>query len=107
MTTHHLSLSDYQQRFTTLPDEVREAILARWGAPEKDPMSDGSRFYLPLLSYGNAFVGVQPARGYQIDPKASYHSPDLVPPHHYLAFYFYLREQVNICLLYTSPSPRD
>lgn len=96
IATHHLSLSDYQQRFTALPGEVREAILARWGAPEKDPMSDGSRFYLPLLSYGNAFVGVQPARGYQIDPKASYHSPDLVPPHHYLAFYFYLREQVNI-----------
>ena len=35
---------------------------------------------------------IQPARGYNIDPKASYHAPDLVPPHGYLAFYFWLRE---------------
>jgi cobaltochelatase CobN len=37
-------------------------------------------------------VGVQPARGYNIDPKATYHAPDLVPPHNYFAFYFWLRE---------------
>ena len=37
-------------------------------------------------------VGIQPARGYNIDPKETYHSPDLVPPHGYFAFYAYLRE---------------
>jgi cobaltochelatase CobN len=37
-------------------------------------------------------VGVQPARGYNIDPEETYHSPDLVPPHNYLAFYIALRE---------------
>ncbi|MGV8501647.1 cobaltochelatase subunit CobN, partial [Pseudomonas aeruginosa] len=37
------------------------------------------------------FVGIQPARGYQLDPAAIYHDPDLVPPHGYLAFYFWLR----------------
>jgi cobaltochelatase CobN len=36
-------------------------------------------------------VGLQPARGYNIDPTDTYHSPDLVPPHNYLAFYFWLR----------------
>ncbi|CAN0605273.1 unnamed protein product, partial [Ectocarpus sp. 12 AP-2014] len=34
----------------------------------------------------------QPARGYNIDPASTYHDPDLVPPHGYLAFYAYLRQ---------------
>ncbi len=42
-------------------------------------------------TYGNVVVGLQPARGYNIDPTETYHSPDLVPPHNYLAFYFWLR----------------
>ena len=43
------------------------------------------------LRFGLTFVGIQPARGYQVDPSAVYHDPDLVPPHGYLAFYFWLR----------------
>ena len=46
---------------------------------------------MSILRFGNVVVGVQPARGYNIDPKETYHSPDLVPPHNYLAFYFWLR----------------
>ncbi|MGJ8581490.1 MAG: cobaltochelatase subunit CobN, partial [Psychromonas sp.] len=40
---------------------------------------------------------IQPARGFNIDLLANYHDPDLVPPHNYLAFYFWLRfnYQVN------------
>jgi len=38
-------------------------------------------------------VGVQPARGYNVDPKETYHAPDLVPPHNYLAFYAWLRHE--------------
>ncbi len=37
-------------------------------------------------------VAIQPARGYNIDPKSTYHDPALVPPHGYFAFYFWLRE---------------
>ncbi|HET6340515.1 MAG TPA: cobaltochelatase subunit CobN, partial [Polyangiales bacterium] len=37
------------------------------------------------------FVGIQPTRGYEIDVSATYHDPDLVPPHGYLAFYAWLR----------------
>ena len=48
-------------------------------------------FALSVLEFGNVVVGVQPARGYNIDPTETYHSPDLVPPHNYLAFYFWLR----------------
>ena len=40
-------------------------------------------------------VGVQPARGYNIDPETSYHDPDLPPPHGYLAFYFLVRQHAH------------
>jgi cobaltochelatase CobN len=52
----------------------------------------GGRFVLPVHTIGNVAIGIQPARGYNIDPKSSYHDPDLVPPHSYFAFYIWLRE---------------
>ncbi len=87
-----LPLAEYRRWFTTLPAELRERIDARWGPPEADPHLEGEDFALALLPLGNIMLGIQPARGYQIDPVATYHSPDLVPPHAYLAFYLWLRE---------------
>lgn len=92
-----LSLADYQLAFAQLPEPVRNAITDRWGAPEEDPFfvlgeTDCGRFALPAFRLGKVAIGLQPARGYNIDPQASYHDPDLVPPHGYLAFYIWLRE---------------
>ncbi|MCV6823226.1 MULTISPECIES: cobaltochelatase subunit CobN [Halocynthiibacter] len=91
-----LSMADYQISYGALPHEVRAQIEERWGKPEADPFYeagevDCGRFKLSVLTFGNVVVGVQPARGYNIDPEDTYHSPDLVPPHNYLAFYFWLR----------------
>jgi cobaltochelatase CobN len=91
-----LSLADYQLFFAALPAAVRERVTERWGAPEADPFfvageTDCGRFALPVFRLGNVAIGLQPARGYNIDPKQTYHSPDLVPPHGYLAFYAWLR----------------
>ncbi len=86
-----LSLADYEQHFKTLPLETRTEIIDRWGPPETDPFIESDAFKLSIHKMGNTCVAVQPARGYNIDPKDSYHSPDLVPPHNYLAFYFWLR----------------
>jgi cobaltochelatase CobN len=92
-----LSLPDYLAFFRTLPASVRQAVTARWGRPEDDPhfvpgeLSCG-QFAIAAASFGNVAVGVQPARGYNIDPSSSYHDPDLVPPHGYLAFYAWLRD---------------
>ncbi len=87
-----LALADYLSFFDRLPAANRTAIVERWGPPEADPMLRQQRFMLAGLRCGRVFVGIQPARGYQLDPLASYHDPDLVPPHHYLAFYLWLRE---------------
>ncbi|HGA2318249.1 TPA: cobaltochelatase subunit CobN [Pseudomonas putida] len=86
-----LSLADYQAAFERLPEANRQAVLERWGPPEQDPMYRAGRLMVAGLRFGLAFVGIQPARGYQVDPSAVYHDPDLVPPHGYLAFHFWLR----------------
>ncbi|MDZ5603686.1 cobaltochelatase subunit CobN [Pseudomonas sp. RP23018S] len=86
-----LSLDDYQRAFALLPAANRQAVLERWGPPEQDPMFRSGRMMVAGLRFGLTFVGIQPARGYQVDPSAVYHDPDLVPPHGYLAFYFWLR----------------
>jgi len=86
-----LAMDDYLQMFNALPEANRQAVLQRWGAPESDPMCRGGRMMIAGLRLGLTFVGIQPARGYQVDPSAVYHDPDLVPPHGYLAFYFWLR----------------
>ncbi len=84
-------LESYRTALATLPGRVRDAVVARWGQPEQDPHVVDGAFRLGLHRFGRIVIGVQPARGYNIDPKSSYHDPDLVPPHHYLAFYLWLR----------------
>jgi cobaltochelatase CobN len=91
-----LALADYAKRFARLPKAVRDAVAGRWGAPEDDPHVEDGAFRLAVTHFGNAVVGIQPARGYNIDPKATYHDPDLVPPHHYFAFYIWLREVYGV-----------
>ena len=85
------SIADYQSAFAQLPEKTQQEIEQRWGKAESDPLFLEDAFALPLTRFGHVVVGVQPARGYNIDPKDSYHSPDLVPPHNYFATYFWLR----------------
>ena len=95
-----LALPDYEIFFAALPDAVRTAVTERWGLPEADPMflaghTDCGAFAIPAYRCGHAAIALQPARGYNIDPAASYHDPDLVPPHNYLAFHAWLRESFH------------
>ena len=47
--------------------------------------ADCGGFAIPGFRFGNVAVRIQPARGYNLDPKSTYHDPALVPPHSYLA----------------------
>ncbi len=76
----------YWQYWQALQKDVRDALRARWGEP--DPARD---WPVAGIALGNIFVGIQPARGYDIDPTLNYHAPDLEPTHDYLAFYQWLR----------------
>jgi cobaltochelatase CobN len=85
-------LADYRAAFARLPAELQAQVQARWGEPEADPHAADGALALALHRFGNLVLGIQPARGYDIDPAATFHDPALVPPHRYIATYLWLRE---------------
>ncbi|CAH0993387.1 Aerobic cobaltochelatase subunit CobN [Sinobacterium norvegicum] len=91
-----MSVADYRQYFQQLPLPQQQAVIERWGEPEQDPKYRNGRIMLAGIRLGETFVGIQPARGYNLDLAANYHDPDLIPPHSYLAFYFWLRYQYRV-----------
>jgi cobaltochelatase CobN len=88
-------LTEYRTFFAGLPVAVRDAVCKRWGDPDGDPFVVDGHFVLAIHRFGNIAIGVQPARGYNIDPAKTYHDPDLVPPHGYFAFYAWLRSRFD------------
>ncbi len=80
-----LSLDEYQIHFQNLPIAVKTGIQNRWGMP-----GETDTFPIAGIQFGNIFVGIQPARGYDRDPSLNYHAPDLEPTHPYLAFYHWV-----------------
>jgi len=95
-----LSVSEYNKHFLALPVSAQQAVLERWGEPEADHkcrLQNGeARIMLAGIRLGETFVGIQPARGFNLDLVANYHDPDLVPPHSYLAYYFWLRHVYQV-----------
>ncbi len=81
-----LGAQEYQEWFGQLPSTMQTQLLEQWGDPPSQDIS------IVGIQLGQVFVGIQPPRGYDRDPALSYHAPDLVPPHEYLAFYLWLRE---------------
>ena len=95
----HLPLADYLAWFDGIPAAARSSLEAQWGAPEQDPSLEREGFPIHGLQYGHVVVMIQPSRGYERDPSLSYHSPDLVPTHHYLAHYLWLNQSAAVQLV--------
>jgi cobaltochelatase CobN len=89
----HVSFASYDAWFNELPAESRRQMVAQWGVPLGTVGRIDDRLAIPGLVFGNVFVGIQPPRGFGADPMAIYHSPDLPPTHHYLAYYRWLRDE--------------
>jgi cobaltochelatase CobN len=87
-----VTAGQYDAWAVEMPQQARAGIAARWGGPEQAPAFHSGGLPIPGLLLGNVFVGIQPARGYDLDPAAVYHSPDLPPPPFYLAFYRWVRD---------------
>ncbi|MFN5954918.1 MAG: cobaltochelatase subunit CobN [Dolichospermum sp.] len=84
-----LSAAEYQKYFATLPANIQQEIIERWGTLETI-----QNLAISGIKFGKIFVGIQPSRGYDLDPTLNYHAPDLEPTHNYLAFYHWLRESL-------------
>ncbi len=89
----HVSLATYDAWFNELPATSRHAMVEQWGVPLGSVGRIDDQLAIPGLRFGNVFVGIQPPRGFGADPMAIYHSPDLPPTHHYLAYYRWLRDE--------------
>ena len=89
-----MSLEEYHEYFRDLPAKIQADVTERWGPAENDPVCENGSLRLAVCLFGNAAVAIQPSRGYDVDPKSTYHDPALVPPHGYFALYFWLREDL-------------
>ena len=67
-------------------------IEAQWGPAPGRQQSDGSSLFVLGRTYGNVFVGIQPAFGYEGDPMRLLFEKGFTPTHAFSAFYRYLRE---------------
>jgi cobaltochelatase CobN len=88
--------SEYEGWFTSLPGDLQATMTAAWGpAPgevyvEPSTTGTGADLVFAGIDLGGVLVTIQPPRGFGDNPVAIYHSPDLPPTHHYLAFYRWL-----------------
>ncbi|MBS0374656.1 MAG: magnesium chelatase subunit H [Proteobacteria bacterium] len=67
-------------------------IEAQWGAAPGRHQTDGSSIFVLGRRFGNVFVGVQPAFGYEGDPMRLLFEKGFAPTHAFSAFYRWLRE---------------
>jgi cobaltochelatase CobN len=82
-----VSSTDLEKLLESLPISRRNELKEQWTVSSNDSIPVAG------IQLGNVFVGIQPPRGYSMDPQAIYHSPTLPPPPVYLAFYLWLREE--------------
>jgi magnesium chelatase subunit H len=67
-------------------------IEAQWGPAPGRQQSDGASLFVLGERFGNVFVGIQPAFGYEGDPMRLLFEKGFAPTHAFSAFYRWLRE---------------
>ncbi len=89
------SLAAYRQALQTLPEALQERLQQAWGPVEDDPLVAGGLFQFPAQRRGNVLIALQPERGDTVQRAGDYHDLNRVPRHSYVAFYLWLRGQVD------------
>ena len=80
--------TDEHVRRETWLDEIE----AQWGPAPGRQQSDGASLHIYGERFGNVFVGVQPAFGYEGDPMRLLFEKGFAPTHAFSAFYRWLKE---------------
>jgi cobaltochelatase CobN len=91
-----LERAHYDKIFEDLPVDLRQEVVKFWGEPPGNIMIRNSGIKLPLVKYGNIFLGLQPARSTVSGDPNEYHDRNLPPHHQYLAFYRYLDQIADL-----------
>jgi magnesium chelatase subunit H len=90
------SLANVHARISA-SDHVRKErwlreIEQQWGAAPGRQQSDGASLFVLGARFGNVFVGIQPAFGYEGDPMRLLFEKGFAPTHAFSAFYRWIRE---------------
>ena len=88
----HVTTQQYDDWFFTFSDDVAEEMNRDWGEPPGQVYRTNGSLAIAGIDLGNVFVGLQPPRGFGDNPIAIYHSPDMAPTHHYIAYYRWVRD---------------
>ncbi|MEE4201984.1 magnesium chelatase subunit H [Erythrobacter sp.] len=70
-------------------------IEAQWGPAPGKQQADGGHIHVLGAHFGNVFVGIQPAFGYEGDPMRLMFEGHFAPTHAFSAFYRYIREDLS------------
>ncbi len=81
----------------SVDDHVRkqqwlEEIETQWGPAPGKQQTDGRDIFVLGAGFGNVFVGIQPAFGYEGDPMRLLFERGFAPTHAFAAFYRYVNE---------------
>jgi cobaltochelatase CobN len=87
-----ISSEQYEKWFNELPLDVADKIEKDWGPRPGKLFTYNGKLLVAGILNGNIFIGLQPPRGYLENPSSIYHSPDLSMPHHYHAYYRWIRD---------------
>ncbi|MBV9880135.1 MAG: magnesium chelatase subunit H [Gemmatirosa sp.] len=92
----HGTLANVHARVSADAHVRREPWLAEleatWGPAPGRQLSDGASLFVLGERFGNVFVGVQPAFGYEGDPMRLLFERGFAPTHAFSAFYRWIRE---------------
>lgn len=88
----HVGQQQYRSWFQQFPASVQQELVDTWGEPPGQVYRADDALAIAGIELGNVFIGLQPPRGFGQNPIAVYHSPDLTPTHHYIAYYRWIRD---------------
>jgi cobaltochelatase CobN len=91
----YLPLREYLKYWNILELDPKNIIVNRWGKPSDAIDLDDEGFSINGLRFGKITLLIQPQRGYEAYTDRDIHSPDLPPPHRYLAQYFWVEKVFN------------
>ncbi len=85
--------SDWQTAYDFVEAIASSGIegLGGWGPLPGNVMVHDQQLLIPGIQFGNVFVGPQPPRGWELNEELLHANMSFPPPHQYMAFYQWLR----------------
>ena len=91
----YLSYENYIKWWNKLSIKAKAPIEKKWSVPSKAIDLEENGFAIHGINFGNLNILIQPSRGYELGDMDQMHSPDLPPPHRYLAQYLWMNNSFN------------